>query len=88
MGKSQLVWVHKENSILQLKQKIWGLMGYPVPIQHLVSGHSSLQDCRLLKDYAIKIEMTISLNLHLRGGATNQGTSRSTGGDKEKKPNS
>lgn len=54
VGKSQLVWVHEDTTIMQLKQKIWGLMGYPVPIQHLVNGHNSLQDCKLLKDYAIK----------------------------------
>lgn len=30
--------------------------------------------------------MIISLNLRLRGGAVNQGTSRSAGGDKAKKP--
>lgn len=63
-------------------------MGYPVTIQHLINGHSSLQDCRLLKDYAIKTDMTITLNLQLRGGTVNQSTSRSAGGDKGKKSNS
>lgn len=41
-GKSCLVWVHAESTIMQLKQQIWALMAYPVQIQHLVSGRRSL----------------------------------------------
>ena len=62
-------------------------MGYPVPIQYLVNGLRSLQDCRLLKDYSIKQEMTITLNLWLRGGAA-QSIPRSAEGDKRNMPNS
>ena len=60
-------------------------MGYPIPIQHLVSGRHSLQDSRSLKEYGIKAEMIISLNLRLRGGAVHQGIPSSAGGEKGKK---
>lgn len=79
------MWVHAKSSILQLKQQIWVLMGYPVQIQHLVSGRYSLQDNRTLKNYDISPETTIVLNLRLRGGVVPQGHPRSTGGDKGKR---
>ena len=41
-GKTRLVWVHAGDTILQLKQLIWTEMGYPVHLQHLVSGRWSL----------------------------------------------
>ena len=69
---------------MQLKQQIWALMGYPVQIQHLVSGRWSLQDSRTLKNYDISPETTISLNLRLRGGALPQGHPSTTGGEKGK----
>ena len=61
-------------------------MGYPVPIQYLVSGSRSLQDCRSLKNYEISAEKTIVLNLWLRGWAMHQGISSTAEGDKGKKP--
>lgn len=84
VGKTSLVWVHVQSTIMQLKQKIWALMGYPVQIQHLVSGRRSLQDSRTLKNYDISPETTIALNLRLRGGALPQGHPSSSGGDKGK----
>jgi len=63
-------------------------MGYPVQIQHLVSGRWSLQDSRTLETYDIGPETTIALNLRLRGGALPQGHQSTIGGDKGKKTTS
>lgn len=79
------MWVHAGSTILQLKQQIWAETGYPVQIQHLVSGRWSLQDSRTLKSYEISPGTIIVLNLRLRGGALPQGQPSSSGGDKGKK---
>jgi len=83
-GKTRLVWVHAESTILQLKQQTWVVTGYPVQIQHLVSGRWSLQDSRTLKRYEISPGTIIALNLRLRGGALPQGQPSSSGGEGKK----
>lgn len=81
-GKTRLVWVHAGSTSLQLKQQIWAEMGYPVQIQHLVSGRRSLQDCKSMKSYGFGPGSIITLNFRLRGGAPPQGQQN---GDKGKK---
>lgn len=83
--KTCLVWVHAESTIMQLKQQIWALTGYPLQIQHLVSGKRSLQDSRTMKNYEINPGTSIVLKFRLRGGALPQGQPSSSGGDKGKK---
>lgn len=72
-GNTLLVFVHAGASPLQLKKQIWAEMGFPVQIQHLVSGGRSLQDCRSLESYGIGPGSTIILNFRLRGGVLPQG---------------
>jgi len=82
--KTLLVWVNADSSVLQLKQQICALIGYPEQIQHLASGRRSLQDNRTLGSYEISPGETIVLNLRLRGGAPSQGQPTSSRGGKGK----
>lgn len=84
-GKTCLLWVHSGSTIMQLKQKIWPLNGYPVQLQHLIKGRWSLQDSRTLGSYEISTEETIVLNFRLRGGAMHQGQTSFSGGEKGQK---
>lgn len=83
-SKSFLVWVHAYSTVMQLKQQIWALSGYPRQIQHLVNGRWSLQDNKTMGSYGINPGVTIVLNFRLRGGAPFQGQTSSSEGEKGK----
>lgn len=62
--------VNLSDTVLSVKQQLFGLTGIPVDQLRLVFGGKQLEDDRTLQDYNVQKESTLFLVLRLRGRGT------------------
>jgi len=79
-GNTTVIWTYDSDRVSDLKNNIADQNGYPSAEQHLLNEGRSLQECRTMQEYNIKLGSTITLNMRLRGRAENAGTSSQSKG--------
>ena len=71
-GKTITVDVNDNDTVDQLKQKLFDKEGIPVDQQRLIFGGKQLESDKTLTDYGVAPGATMHLVLRLRGGFSSQ----------------